>query len=129
MVIVTGHNHYQQQTRTRTQRKMKILIAEDSEQIAMIYRRILRDHDTTIVDNAPAAISALEHSGPFDVVISDFDLIEGTGQDVFDASKTVAPAVFFVLATGRDDVSFGDLVLRKPFSPTQIRDLFSEVPR
>ncbi len=61
----------------------KILIIEDSELVQKTYKRLLRDHELTIVDTGLAAMQLLE-SETFDVIISDGDL-EGPlgGADVW----------------------------------------------
>ena len=60
-----------------------ILIVEDNDDIALLYKRMFLKHETDIVDSAPAAIEYLQTKKP-DLMILDFHLSGSVGMTVLD---------------------------------------------
>ncbi|HEX2889336.1 response regulator [Vineibacter terrae] len=66
---------------------MKILLVDDEAELVAELSGFLhrRGHGVTAADGAPAAIRALSNDGPFDVVITDMRMPDGSGFDVVHA--------------------------------------------
>jgi DNA-binding NtrC family response regulator len=66
---------------------MKILLVDDEADIVAELSGFLhrRGHGVVAADGAPAAIRALSDDGPFDVVITDIRMPDGSGFDVVHA--------------------------------------------
>ncbi len=64
-----------------------ILIVEDNEDIALLYKRMFSKHETDTVNNAPAAIEYLQTKKP-DLMILDFHLSGSMGITVLDNIRT-----------------------------------------
>ncbi len=58
-----------------------LLIIEDNPEIAELYAFVFADHETVIVNDVPKAIAYLRLHRP-DLIITDFHLPSGTGNDV-----------------------------------------------
>lgn len=58
-----------------------VLIIEDNPDIADLYVRIFVEHQTVVLDDVPEALQFLNNHKP-DLVITDFHLPNGTGNDV-----------------------------------------------
>ncbi len=64
-----------------------VLIIEDNSDIADLYVRIFFEHQTVVLDDVPEALRFLESHKP-DLVITDFHLPSGTGNDVIHHMRT-----------------------------------------
>ncbi|HKU94819.1 MAG TPA: response regulator [Vineibacter sp.] len=72
---------------------MKILLVDDEPEILDELRGILsrRGHTVMCVDGAMAAIHTLGHNGPFDVLLTDIRMPDGSGIDVVRACLNMDP--------------------------------------
>lgn len=102
---------------------MRILHIEDSEILQrVIGRNLVRRFgcELTTVDNPEAAIAALQ-AGSFDIVVSDYNIIGGTGGQVLDWVRANKPGQPFMFLSDDDKiVSSGAPYLRKPASITDL---------
>jgi len=117
--------------RRRSLMSQRILVVEDSAGLREMFALILR-RDGHVVDAVALGTEALAHleRSAYDVIISDVSLGSGlSGLDLAYAVRQISPRVRFILATGAvEELSHVecerlgvDLVLNKPFTPTQLR--------
>jgi DNA-binding NtrC family response regulator len=118
-----------------------VLLADDNEGVRQTLVRALEGagHHVTVTSDAGAAIRALDEARvPFDAVVSDGVMPQGSGLDVLVHAARVAPGARRVLITGyleldTSAVEFhgsGFTVLKKPFQPEDLlAALDAEVPR
>lgn len=101
---------------------MHILHIEDDKMVQALVTKLLSKMfpgvEVTTVDNAPEAINALG-AVEFTLVISDFDLLQGTGGDVWDWLKANRPEQRFMFFSGNEQMqaklaALGALWLLKP---------------
>src|SRR5215475_4170869 len=64
-----------------------ILIVEDNEDIALLYRRMFARHQAAVVTSAPDAITYLQTNKP-DLMILDFHLSGSMGMTVLEDVRT-----------------------------------------
>jgi CheY-like chemotaxis protein len=119
----------------------RVLLADDNEGVRQTLVRALEGagHHVTVTSDAGAAIRALDEARvPFDAVVSDGVMPQGSGLDVLVHAARVAPGARRVLITGyleldTSAVEFhgsGFTVLKKPFQPEDLlAALDAEVPR
>lgn len=105
---------------------MKILIAEDDVHLQRAYRRVFHEHTLILENNPRDAIRQLVLDPDIELVISDYELIEGTGLDIYAWVATHRPALPFVVVSGyQGDLAFpaGVRRLRKPFDTDELKGL------
>lgn len=117
-------------------KRIHFLIVEDDEDVRDIICLLLGSHYSgEFIDatNGKEAVEILRNKGPFDIVISDFNMPEGNGQFVFDFLKEYLPEIPFLLMTSDSPethpeikAAFRSGFMQKPFLEEQ---LFSEVDR
>ena len=106
---------------------MKILIAEDNARLQKLYKTVLHEHDLIVVDNAADAVTALESDNSIEAVLSDYELIGSTGDEIYAWVSQHRPDMKFVLVTGyRGDLALAQRVttLLKPFRLKDLQKLF-----
>lgn len=114
---------------------MKILYAEDLEEIRdLVELKIKADFDAEItpVENGRKAMELWESSGPFDLVISDYDMPEMNGAELFRSIKAKAPLCPFILLSshGADEKEFADFAQDKVHHRSLLKpDQLLELPR
>lgn len=84
---------------------MKILYAEDLEEIRdLVELKIKADFDAeiTVAENGKRAIEQWESDGPFDLVISDYDMPEMNGAELFRSIKLKSPSCPFILLSSHE---------------------------
>jgi two-component system response regulator PilR (NtrC family) len=99
--------------RTVTHREgqlMNILVVDDEHEILDELRGFLsrRGHTVMCVDGAVAAIRTLDENGPFDVLLTDIRMPDGSGLDVVRASLDLdRPPASFVMSghAGADEIA------------------------
>jgi len=113
----------------------KILIVDDRMEVLKLIGRFL-DKKRFVVylsDSSEKALSLCEET-KFDLVISDFDLDEGTGIELIDKIKKRYPKIKTILMSG--NFSFDeemikteriDAFLQKPFEVKELRTLIEKV--
>jgi len=115
---------------------MRILHIEDDKLIQAAMLRMLRisySAEIVTVDNPVTAIGALlaANAGtPFDLVISDWDIVGGTGGDVFDWMLANVPDMKarWMFLTSRDEAChLGVPCLVKPTANADIRDCLDQL--
>lgn len=120
-------------------RRARVLIVEDQEALAVTLARLLSaDHDVVTALRARDALARLApDQPPFDVVLCDMLMPDGTGVDVFEGATRVRPelAPRFVFMTGGaftpDVADFLDRVpnprLEKPFAISELEEIIARV--
>lgn len=93
---------------------MQILYVEDDPVQATLVESILEDagHRVTHVTNGFDAITTLEHTPDFDILLSDYYLPNMSGLDILQELEQVAPNLPTVILTSANDVSLAFSVLR-----------------
>jgi PAS domain S-box-containing protein len=120
-------------------RTLRVLVVEDHEDTAEMMQRLLssRGHDVTVAGSVAAAISALQTS-PFDVLVSDVGLPDGSGMDVVrHARQQLRLGVPAIAITGYgmdEDIARArnagfDVHLTKPVNLLQLDEAVSRATR
>lgn len=71
--------------------RRKILIIDDQPTLAKAIRRMLSDHDVTVVEGGREALDKIEAGERFDVILSDLMMPEMSGMDLHATLATIAP--------------------------------------
>ena len=81
--------------------KARVLICDDERGIREMLRVLLkrRGYDVTVVAGVRAAAEAMAAEAPFDAVITDLRMPDGTGIEVLEAARRVEPSTQVVLMT------------------------------
>src|SRR5690349_24909599 len=108
----------------------RILIVDDEANMRRILAALLRGdgHSITEAGGTREALSAVA-AGPFDLVITDQKMGDGTGLDVLAACRDADPALPVVLLTAFATIDLAVEALRlgafdfltKPFNPEAVR--------
>ncbi len=115
----------------------RILVIDDEPAIGNVLRRILREHDVTVLTAARDALTLLESGSHFDLVISDLMMPEMSGMDLHHevSHRFAGVAERFVFVSGGAftpaAAEFLERVpnpkLAKPFEPSRVRALVQEL--
>jgi two-component system cell cycle sensor histidine kinase/response regulator CckA len=109
-----------------------ILVVDDEPAVGKAIRRVLHDHDVTVVTRATDGLELVAADQRFDLIITDLMMPEMSGMDFYDELARRFPdlAARVVFVTGGaftpDARSFLDRVknplIEKPFAPKQLRE-------
>jgi len=119
--------------------RARILVLDDEPEVANVLRRILRDHDVTVLIKARAALELIGTGKPLDLIFSDLMMPEMSGME-FHAELTrsfpeLAQRVVFVSggAFSPNAAAFLEAVenprLEKPFEPRSVLALVRRMVR
>jgi|SRR5688572_1949358 CheY-like chemotaxis protein len=111
--------------------RRRILIVDDDSTVGSVIRRVLRDHDVTLVTSATEAIAMLETGAGFDLILCDMNMPELDGADFYRrvAESWPEQAARVVFLTGdTDQLTIRPLLasvphLSKPFEIAELRAL------
>ena len=111
--------------------RRRILIVDDDSTVGSVIRRVLRDHDVTLVTSAIEAIAMLETPAGFDLILCDMNMPEIDGADLYRrvAESWPEQAERVVFLTGdTDQLTIRPLLasvprLSKPFEIAELRAL------
>jgi len=96
---------------------LRVLLVEDNEADAVLFKHILADAGGMRFDVAHAELMAeareLLGSRPFDVVLLDLSLPDSRGLDTVEQANATAPGLPIVVLTGLDDEDTGVEAVRK----------------
>jgi PAS domain S-box-containing protein len=116
-----------------------VLIVDDEPAVGAVLRRVLRDHEVTVVTNARAALALLRAGTRFDVILSDLMMPEMSGMDFYEELERHFPAmaarVVFVSggAFTANAHAFFERVsnerIAKPFDAQTVRELVERTAR
>lgn len=104
---------------------MRVLVADDSPHLVLLYRAILEDagHEVVSVSNGMAAIAAVE-GGDVDAAVLDVLMPGVSGDAIAERLRRTNPELPVLLMTGDYGEQFvADVaarVLRKPFAPEDL---------
>ena len=111
----------------------RVLVVDDEPAVGLAVRRVLKDHDVTVVTSAQEALSRIEAGEDFDVILSDLMMPGMSGMDLYGVlareNPTLAARVVFVTggAFTPEAHAFLDRIanerLEKPFHFKQLREL------
>jgi PAS domain S-box-containing protein len=114
-------------------RPTAVLVIDDERAIGTAIRRVLHDHDVTVVTTGQAALALLEGGNTFDLVLCDLMMPAMSGMELYDAlllrHPTIAPKVVFLTGgafTPEADAFLrrvGNRRLKKPFDSDELRAL------
>lgn len=114
-----------------TAARRRVLVVDDERYNRELLERTLTRHaDVALVDGVAAALAALA-AAPFDVILTDQRLVDGTGVELAARARALAPTARIVIVTGWSDdpavhaaraAGTIDDVLTKPFAPIVLRE-------
>jgi two-component system chemotaxis response regulator CheY len=88
--------------------RLRILVVDDSSEMRVLLRRMLRHFGVDPVADAPDGELALQwitiNDGKVDVVICDWNMPGMSGMDLFRKIRAIHPGILFLMLTGRADV-------------------------
>lgn len=107
----------------------RVLVVDDDPSLARLLAVILRreGYECSCAESVGEAMRSLG-AGPFDVMVSDVRLPDGSGLDLVEAAIDADPRMAALVISGLDDVALADRALRagaygyvvKPFSPNEV---------
>ncbi len=113
----------------------RILVAEDDMRIRMVLERLLAasGYDVVARVNGREALESLEQEGPFQVVITDINMPEMSGEELLREIKSRDARLPVIVLTARKDPGLITEVFRdgayrflsKPFTGDQLREVVS----
>jgi PAS domain S-box-containing protein len=111
----------------------RVLVVDDEPAVGLAVRRVLRDHDVTVVTTAQEALSLIADGALFDVILSDLMMPGMSGMDLYGVLARQNPkmAARVVFVTGGaftpEANAFLDRIanerMEKPFHFKQLREL------
>lgn len=119
----------------RTQNRLNILVVEDHGDTRRTLARLLTHfgHQIAVADSVESALQAF-HSQPFDAIVSDIGLPDGTGYDVIRQAKRSYPVKAIALTGfGMDEdvrksrAAGFDFHLTKPVDFAELRTVLGEI--
>jgi PAS domain S-box-containing protein len=119
--------------------RARILLVDDEPSMVRVLAEVLSQHDVTIAYSGREAIARLAGSAPFDAVVCDLHMNDGTGVDVYEYLRERAPDLARrVIFTTGGAFTHGvreflgrcpQPVLEKPFDTERFTALVSETAR
>jgi len=108
-----------------------VLVVDDEPAIGTVLRRILRDHEVTVVTRAKHALELISQGKHFDVIVSDLMMPDMSGMGFYDELRKSFPEVVARVVFISGDAftptakAFFDRVpnevIAKPFGPHRVR--------
>jgi PAS domain S-box-containing protein len=118
----------------RTNRKLKVLLVDDHDEVRGTTAEVLRDlgHAVDEAANGLEATSMLEKRDcDYDILISDYAMPRLSGTDFIQKARQICPGVPALIITGYADADAisdrpeGLSVLQKPFTPSTLQEAIS----
>jgi CheY-like chemotaxis protein len=116
-------------------RSKRILLVDDEQSVRGAYGLMLSldDHDVVEANNGKEALEMFD-KGPFDLVITDFEMPVMKGGELAVRLKKLAPSlpILMITAYGKalgDPANPVDAILNKPFTLEELRRAIAEVLR
>jgi DNA-binding NtrC family response regulator len=98
--------------------KRRLLLVEDDADVRKVAERLLScSFDVLAVGNCTDALAALR-AAPFELVVTDFGLPDGTGRVVLESARELQPSALRVVVSGALPVlpdGLAHLVMEKPW--------------
>ena len=70
-----------------------VLVVDDEPAVGVTLKRLLREHDVTVVQRAPDALALLAAGQRFDVILSDIMMPEMSGMDFYETLRRLHPGM------------------------------------
>ena len=119
--------------------RQRILVIDDEPQILRAITLLLSTHDVAVANGGREARELLETAAPFDVILCDLQMSDGTGADVYDHVRARFPTLErrMIFMTGGAFTERARAFLascpqpfvEKPFSASRLAALIAEVIR
>jgi CheY-like chemotaxis protein len=74
-----------------TARRRTVLVVDDQPMLGRAIKRMLGDHDVTLVTSAREAVETIQQGARYDVILSDLMMPELSGMDLHEAISRFAP--------------------------------------
>jgi CheY-like chemotaxis protein/two-component sensor histidine kinase len=120
-------------------RRAAVLVVDDEPGVGMVLRRILRDHDVTVLGSGAEALDVIAAGRQFDVIFSDLMMPQMTGMEFYRrvTLRSTDIAARMVFMTGGAFTAFahefldevGNERIEKPFAPSVVRELVQKFLR
>lgn len=117
----------------------KILLVDDDENVLAGFHRVLRKaFDLDVALGGPQALQALEHHGPYAVVVADMQMPGMNGVELLQKVRESWPGVIRLMLTGNQDqrtaieaINHGQVFrfLTKPCSPEELSSMLKAALR
>jgi PAS domain S-box-containing protein len=114
-----------------------VLVVDDEPALGLVLKRVLREHEVSVVTTARAALELIAAGKRFDVILSDLMMPEMSGMDFYDelARRFPAHVERVVFVTGGAFTPAGREFLErvpnericKPFEPRTVRQLVQRI--
>ena len=126
-------------TPSSPERRAAVLVVDDEPGVGMALRRILRDHDVTVLMSGADALDVMAAGRQFDVIFSDLMMPQMTGMEFYRqvTLRSADVAARMVFMTGGAFTAFahefldevGNERIEKPFAPNVVRELVQKFLR
>ncbi len=113
--------------------RARVLVVDDEPSVGMALRRVLGDHEVTVLTSAREGFALLVAGEHFDLLLSDLMMPDMSGMDLYDQVNAHFPelAPFMVFLSGGAFTEAGAAFLEripnphieKPFDATEVRNL------
>ncbi|GAC1352642.1 MAG: hypothetical protein NVSMB1_17570 [Polyangiales bacterium] len=120
-------------------RRATILVVDDEPTVGITVRRVLRDHDVTLVTTGAQALKLIDMGRQFDVILCDLMMPEMTGVELYEHLEAAHPALVdrVVFITGGAFTPAANLFLdrvpnerlEKPFDMQNLRAVVQRFAR
>jgi CheY-like chemotaxis protein len=116
-----------------------VLVVDDEPAVGSVLRRVLREHQVTVVTQAKQALELLSLGEKFDVILSDLMMPEMSGMEFYDEVlqrfPALAPRMVFVSGGAFTPVADAFLervsneLIDKPFDAHRVREIVARLMR
>ncbi len=117
--------------------RARVLVVDDEPSVGSALRRVLADHDVTVLTSAREGLALLVSGERFDLILSDLMMPDMSGMDLYEQVTLRFPEVapFIVFLSGGAFTAAGAAFLErvtnphieKPFDAGQVRDLVTRI--
>ena len=113
-----------------TQKRIQLLLVEDEHVDQRAFERLIQErrlpYDMTLAESVEEALQALD-SQPFDVVVADYYLCDGTAMEVLEINETVP--VIVITGTGDEQIAVEAIKLGALDYVVKSPEVFANTPK
>ncbi|HEY0708632.1 MAG TPA: ATP-binding protein, partial [Polyangia bacterium] len=135
--LMTGKALAQSDSVAQPRKRARVLVVDDEIGVATALRRLLREHDVTVVHDGREALALINEGNDFDIVLCDLMMPGMTGMDLHRALVALGSGIAerMVFMTGGAFTADANAFLAqvpnrrigKPWDPQSIRDLVASL--